>query len=205
MHGPDTGSVCRARTIDTEFRMLQNGHAPPRYPALTRFLHWAVALMVLATSPIGVIMLTEGLARPVQDRLFILHKNGGVLILLLVLVRIFWRVLYPAPPLPASMPGWQVTVAKAAHWALYAALLVMAVSGYVRVAAGGFPIEMLDALGVPRLVPRSDALAQSAKFIHANARFVLVALILLHVGAGLKHLFQRDGVFSRIWPPFGRT
>ena len=88
--------------------------------------------------------------------------------------------------------------------ALYTLLVIMAVSGYVRVRAGGFPIEMLDALGVPTLVPRSDALAQAAKTLHANARFPLAALIVLHVGAGLKHLLARDGVFGRIWPPVGR-
>jgi cytochrome b561 len=184
--------------------MTMTDLVPRRYPALTRFLHWLVALMVIATVPIGVIMLTDGLPRPTQDLLFILHKNGGVIILLLVLLRLVWRLRHPAPPMPASMPRWQVAAAGAAHWALYGMLLVMAISGYVRVAAGGFPIEMLDALGVPRLVPRSDALAETAKWIHATARFVLVGLILLHAGAALKHLAQRDGVFGRIWPPVGR-
>jgi len=177
---------------------------PPRYAAPTRFLHWLVAAMVIATIPIGAIMVTEGLARPTQDLLFILHKNGGVIIFLLVVIRILWRLAVPAPPLPASVPDWQARAARLAHWALYGMLLVMTVSGYVRVAAGGFPIEMLDALGVPRLAPRSDALAKAAQTVHGYGRFVLVALILLHVGAALKHLFQRDGVFARIWPPFGR-
>lgn len=183
--------------------MAQQFSPRGRYPALTRFLHWLVALMVIATIPIGNIMLTEGLPRPRQDLLFILHKNGGVIIFLLVVLRLIWRATHKAPPLPASVPDWQVAAARASHWGLYGLLLVMTVSGYVRVAAGGFPIEMLDALGVPKLVPRSDALADTAKAIHHYARFLLVALILLHVAAGLKHLFQRDGVFRRIWPPFG--
>jgi cytochrome b561 len=184
--------------------MSQIGQPVPRYPALTRFLHWIVALMLIATIPIGVLMQTEGLARATQNLLYILHKNGGVILLVLVLLRILWRVIFPAPPMPASMPGWQVKVARLAHWGLYGLVLVMAISGYVRVAAGGFPIEMLDALGVPKLVPRSEPLAQTAKWVHSTARFALVALILLHVGAALKHLMQRDGVFGRIWPPLGR-
>lgn len=176
----------------------------PRYSAVTRALHWLVAIMVLATIPIGVTMLQEGLARPTQDLLFILHKNGGVLIFLLVVLRIIWRLRSPAPPLPAAIPQWQARVAHGVQFALYALLLIMAISGYIRVRAGGFPVEMLDALSLPPLVPRSEALAETAQQIHATARFPLVALMLLHVGAGLRHLVARDGVFARIWPPVGR-
>jgi len=184
---------------------MPDGPTPPaRYPALTRSLHWIVALMVVATIPIGNVMTAEGLSRPVQDLMFILHKNGGVVILLLVLLRIVWRLLRPAPPLPAHVPHWQAVAAQWMHRLLYAALIVMATSGYVRVRAGGFPIESLDALGLPTLVPRSDALAEAAKSVHATAKFLLVALILGHVGAALKHLVARDGVFGRIWPPVGR-
>lgn len=175
-----------------------------RYRATTRLLHWVVGLMVIVTIPIGVIMQQQGLARPTQDLLFILHKNGGVILLLLVLLRILWRFTTPAPVLPPSIPSWQVRTAKTVQIALYTLLIVMAVSGYVRVRAGGFPIEMLDAFGVPAFVPRSEALAETAKSIHSTARFPLVALILLHVAAALKHLVARDGVFGHIWPPLGR-
>lgn len=176
---------------------------PMKYALLTRALHWIVAVLVIATIAIGTAMLVEGLARPTQDTLFILHKNGGVVILVLVLVRIIWRIVRPAPPFPPTMPAWQAFVARAVHWLLYTLLLVMAVSGYVRVRAGGFPIEMLDAIGMPVLMPRSDALAETAKAIHANARLLLIGLIVLHVAAGLRHLMRGDGIFGRIWPPVG--
>ena len=175
-----------------------------RYTATARLLHWVVALMVLSTIPIGTVMLQDGISRSTQDTLFILHKNGGVIILLLVLARIAWRIGHPAPPLPETVPAWQRTASHLAHMGLYAMLLFMAVTGFVRVSAGGFPIEMLDAIGFPRLVPRSDELAETAQMLHHNGRVVLVALILAHVGAALHHaVVKRDGVFSRIWPPVG--
>jgi cytochrome b561 len=55
-----------------------------------------------------------------------------------------------------------------------------------------------------RFVPRSDALAEAAQRVHGVARFPLMALIVLHIAAGLKHLIARDGVFGHIWPPLGR-
>jgi len=175
-----------------------------KYAGGTRLLHWVSAIMIVAMIPIGVIMQQEDMQRSTQDLLFIMHKNGGVIVFALVVLRLMWRAASPAPPLPADMPSWQVKAASGVQWGLYAMLLVMAVSGYVRVRAGGFPVEMLDAINAPALVPRSDALAETAQAIHSNARFVLVALILVHVGAALRHAVARDGVFGRIWPPVGR-
>lgn len=171
------------------------------YRPAARALHWISALLVIATFPAGVIMLQEGLSRPVQNSLFMFHKNIGVVILLLVLARIAYRMANPPPPLPASISTMQARIAGVVHVLLYVFLIVMAVSGYVRVVAGGFPLEVWDALGVPRLVPESKELAAQAKAIHATARFALFALILAHVGAAIYHaVVLKDGVVSRMWP-----
>ncbi len=180
-----------------------NSQSVQRYSSTTRVLHWVSAVLILSTIPIGAIMLREGLARPTQDLLFILHKNGGVIIFALVVARLIWRAISPPPPLPASVSGWQQKAAKFGHWGLYGMLLVMSVSGYVRVRAGGFPVEMLDAIGAPTFVPRSDALADFAQTVHHYGRVFLVALIIAHVAAALWHMIRRDGVMRRIWPPVG--
>jgi cytochrome b561 len=178
---------------------------PLTYKPAARALHWIVFLLILAMIPVGQIMLQEGLARPTQNALFMFHKNVGVAVIFLVLLRIAYRAFNPPPPLPATVPAIQRRLGGLVHLALYALLLVMAVSGYVRVVAGGFPLEFWDAIGLPRVVPRSDALAETAKQIHNIARFPLVGLILLHVGAALFHgLVKRDGVLSRMLPSTGR-
>ena len=83
--------------------------------------------------------------------------------------------------MPASVPPLQRLAAHATHGGLYFFLIVMAVSGYVRVTTGGFPIEMFDALGVPPLLPRAEHVAKVAERIHATAKYALIALILMHV------------------------
>lgn len=173
------------------------------YRTGARILHWLVALAVLATIPAGWIMIQEGIPRELGNTLFIAHKNGGVLILLAMLVRLAYRARRPAPPLPEGVPGWQRAAARVSHAGLYALLLVMPIAGYVRVRAGGFPIEALDALGLPTLVPRSDALANAAKATHLYASYALVGLILVHIGGAVQHaVWRRDGVVSRMWPPW---
>lgn len=164
-----------------------------------------MALIVLGMIPVGFLMVQEGLSRPVQDTLFIAHKNFGVLMLLLIVVRIAYRARNAPPPKPAHLPAWQAKVAGATHGLLYALLVIMPLAGYVRVRAGGFPIEALDAMGIPSLVPRSDALAAVAKSVHFFGALAITVLIALHIGAALQHaILKRDGVFSRMWPGSGR-
>ncbi len=172
------------------------------YDRVARAFHWITLLLVVIMIPAGLIM-TQDIPRPMQDRLFILHKGLGPVVFMVVVLRLAWRLTHKPPPLPASVSPLQRRMAAGVHALLYLFLLVMAVSGYIRVVAGGFPIEFLNALGIPPLVPRSDALAEAAKSVHAAAKFGLIALILAHVAAASYHgIVLRDGVFSRMWPPF---
>jgi cytochrome b561 len=175
-----------------------------RYIRPARLLHWLMAVLILLTIPAGMIMVRPEIGRELQNVLFIFHKNVGVLLLLLVSLRLLVRWRYPAPPKPAHLPAWQVRIADLTQGALYLLLVVQPVAGYVRVRAGGYPIEALDALGIVTLLPQSDALAEAAKAVHYWAGLAIVALAALHVGAALYHLaVRRDGVFTRMWPPLG--
>ncbi len=176
----------------------------PRYSTPSRLFHWGMAILILATIPAGLLMVQSGIGRSLQNALFLYHKNVGVLLLLLVAARLIWRWRHPAPALPGALPDWQAKVARLTHGLLYALLFVVPVAGYVRVRAGGFPIESLDAMGLPKLVPKSDALATAAKSVHYYAGLAIIAVLALHIGAALYHrLARRDGVFERMWPPFG--
>jgi cytochrome b561 len=176
-----------------------------RLPA--RLIHWAMALLVLAMIPAGMVMVQPDIDRSLQNSLFIFHKNVGVLLLILVVVRVLYRWRNPPAPLPDDLPGWQHRIAGISHYSLDALLFSIPVAGYFRVKAGGFPIETLDWLGVPSLVPRSDALAEAAKTVHYVAGLAMAGIIASHIGAAAFHgIIRRDGVFSRMWPPFaGRS
>lgn len=178
--------------------------AKATYSNTARLFHWGMAVLILATIPAGLVMVQSGIGRSLQNTLFLYHKNVGVLILVLVLARLIWRVTHPAPPLPDDMPRLQVLASRISHGALYALLVVVPVAGYVRVRAGGFPIEILDALGLPTLVPRSAALADMAKAVHYWAGLAIGLVLAVHIGAALYHRFvRRDGIMARMWPPFG--
>jgi cytochrome b561 len=173
------------------------------YKLPARLLHWVMAVLVLAMIPAGVLMVQPDIDRSLQNTLFIFHKNTGVLLLILVVVRAVYRWKTPPAALPADLPDWQHRIAGLSHGALYLLLFIVPIAGYIRVKAGGFPIETLDWLGMPSLVPRSDAVAEVAKTVHYFAGLAIAAIVLSHIGAAAYHgIVRRDGVFSRMWPPF---
>ncbi len=179
--------------------------ATKKYSGTSRLIHWIMAILIIMMIPVGFLMVQEGLSRSLQNTLFITHKNVGVLLLILIFVRLFNRWRNPPHLEPVELAPIQEFAARMTHIGLYALLLIMPLAGYVRVRAGGFPIEALGALGMPTLVPRSEALAEAAKMVHFYGAYAITALILMHIGAACFHgLVRKDGVFSRIWPPVGK-
>jgi cytochrome b561 len=72
-----------------------------RFTLFSRLLHWTMAAMVLAMLFIGVAMVAS-LAD--YHRLVAIHRPLGILILVLVVIRLAYRVLRPAPHLPPILP-----------------------------------------------------------------------------------------------------
>src|SRR5690606_1491196 len=98
-----------------------------------------------------------GLEQATIDALFILHKGLGVVLLLAVVARLVWRLTHSAPPMSTAIPELERRIASATHGFIYVLLIVVALSGYARVVADGYPIELLDVIGVPPLLPLMPA------------------------------------------------
>ena len=174
------------------------------FGAGARLFHWLVVLLVLVQIPAGIAMIAPALEQGSIDRLFVLHKGLGVVLLVVVLARVLWRLTHPAPPMPETIPELERRIATTAHWVIYAVLIVIAGSGYVHVVGDGFPIEMMDALGLPTLLPLMPEVASWASLVHRFSTFLLMALVAVHVAEVLRHhLVLRDGTLSRMWPPLG--
>ena len=67
------------------------------YDRVARTFHWGTLVLVLIMIPAGLIM-TQDIPRPLQDRLFILHKGLGPVVFVVVVLRLIWRwlsVIFP--------------------------------------------------------------------------------------------------------------
>ena len=167
-----------------------------------RLFHWSIAVLVGIQIPLGIAMTSEPLGA-FADPLFIAPKGLGVVLLVLVFARILWRVIHPPPPFPDRMPERERKLAHRTHLAIYALLVTMVVSGYLRTVGDDYPIELMDVLGIPTLLPTMPDVAAAMLVVHQFAVFALVGLVAVHIAAVLHHhLIEGDDTLSRMWPPF---
>lgn len=163
-------------------------------------LHWVIAATIVGTFALGVHMHELPLS-PTKLRLYSYHKWIGVTIFALVLFRLLWRLGHRPPPPPLSMPAWQRRAAAVTHVLLYVLTLAIPVSGWLMSSASGFQVVYLGLLPIPDLLPKDKALADQLKDAHEFLNMFMLALVVLHAAAALKHhLLDRDDVLARIFP-----
>lgn len=178
------------------------GARKPKYDAVAIALHWIMAIGVLALLAIGFAMTSGLLPKLTMFQLFQLHKSIGVLVLLLAVVRLGWRLTHPAPPLPDSMPAIERKAAGAGHILLYVAIFALPLSGWAYVSASPLkiPTVLFGVLPWPHLgflADRVDA-APGLKAAHDLGAFVLVVLLVGHVGAAIRHQLKGEKIFQRM-------
>jgi cytochrome b561 len=167
--------------------------------ALVRAFHWLIAALIITQGVIGLSMVQMGLT-PAKVRVFALHKSIGITILALVLLRIAWRLSERRPADPAAMPRWQTGAARAMHLALYVLILAIPLSGWWFNSASNAPLVWFGWFDLPSLTGGLDRVWKPrALLLHQALFWILVALLVLHVGAALWHHFrQRDDVLRRM-------
>lgn len=191
-----------------------------RYSAVAIVLHWAIAAAILFLLPLGFWMSGEIAAGNPAGGVysaFQLHKSVGLTVLALSLARFGWRLANPPPPLPPHMPAWERLAAKATHWVFYILMIGLPLSGWLFVSAGwslhedrslAVPTHYFGLFQVPALfgLPQAGeelraAVAQASFNAHAAMAWAAIGLVVLHVGAALKHhLFDKDNVLTHMVP-----
>jgi cytochrome b561 len=161
-------------------------------------LHWIVLLLIASGFALGLWMVDLPVA-PRTLRVYAYHKWIGVTVFLLTLVRLAWRLAHPVPP--PAMPRWQQRAATASHALLYALPLAIPLSGWLYSSATGVQVVYLGLFALPDLVAKDKALAAVLKTVHQALNFTLLALVLVHAAAALRHHFiDRDAVLRRMLP-----
>ena len=173
----------------------------PTYSRTAIALHWILAVLVLGQIAFGWYL--QSIERGTPDRtIFVnLHKSFGMLLGLLILFRSWWRLTHRAPALPATRPAWEHSAAKVSHWALYACMLIMPLSGYLASNFSRWGVNFFNKVLLPPWGVESQAIYGFLNATHVITSYVLVALIAFHLLAAVRHLVLRDGIFKRMLFP----
>lgn len=174
------------------------------YGAAARLLHWLTAAGILVMLPLGWIAHFAPWESEAQlawkAQLFSAHKTLGIAVLAVAVLRILWAVVQPRPaPLHPERRA-EALAAGAVHWTLYAALLLVPLTGWAEHAAtdGFAPILWPFGQSLP-FVPKSAALAETFATLHFLFQWVLTGALALHVAGVVKHaVLDRDATLPRM-------
>jgi cytochrome b561 len=178
-------------------------HALRRYSNVAVTFHWITAAFVIFQIWLG-FSFADMERGPERANLFTWHRTIGAIILLVALARLTYRLMNPPPPYPPELPKWERVAGTWNHRIFYLLLIGLPIGGIIAVSGKtpGPTIALLGGIAIPKLTGISPELGEIAGDIHSALATVLVALIVLHAAAALKHqFFDRNRASGRM-PPF---
>jgi cytochrome b561 len=188
--------------------MLKSTH--DSWGSVSRALHWISALLIIFGLMHGYWMSNFA---PRPDRLpnYAFHAIMFIYFAILLLLRIVWRLFEATPAQPAGSAGWEKAAAHLGHFALYAVMIAVLVTGYMNWSA--FPAHFdparaaqvdlwfLGAFKVPAVHGKLDRdVFRFWEEGHKYLSWALAALVVVHILAALRHQFiKRNHVMARMW------
>lgn len=180
-------------------------NSPRRHlDATTRWLHGIVAVGVMSMLAYGFVM--EELE---FDGAVLLHISFGLTLLVVIAARTVRRLAIGWPQSNANHSPRERCLARAVHWLLLIATLLMPLSGLLMASMSGwglqwFGVELMawspDPANPGEVIPVSELWKDIGHEIHEITAFVLIGGITLHLAGALKHHFKdRDDTLRRIW------
>ena len=169
-----------------------------QFPAVSRWLHWTMAVMVLTMLGIGAAMVVS---LGDYHALVSIHRPLGIAILILVVVRFVNRHVNPPPPFPATMSPLERRVATASELAMYGLMVLLPLVGWGMLSAARYPVVLYGSLHLPFILPHSPRLYAVLRQAHTILAYVFFATFMAHFSAILFHtLIVRDGLLKRMAP-----
>ena len=129
-----------------------------------------------------------------------LHISIGILIFFIGLLWIIWRIINSAPDHSKILKRWEIISSKIAQILLMTSLLVLPLSGVLFQSFDGRPADFFGAINLAIPVAQDKTLADLFLDIHKISAYIITAVLLIHIGAALKHYFiDKDNILQSIW------
>ncbi len=175
-------------------------NTPTRYGAIVQTFHWLTVFLVGAAYLLG-----EGgpESRVYSDeRAFTLslHETFGTLVLVVLVLRLIWRV-FERPPQDPPSPAWMTIASRVVHWLLYALLAAVPLTAIFGAWFEGHPINLLGLGDIGPLTSLSHDFGRTITELHTTLGNVIIWVAGLHAAAALfHHFFMRDRVLLSMLP-----
>jgi cytochrome b561 len=174
-----------------------------RYGAVAIALHWLMVALLVALLASGLYMarLPDVGFDTRKIALILVHKQLGLLALALAALRLAWRVGSALPALVGTLPDWQKVVARFVHLCFYGLMFALPISGWLMSSAAGMTVSLFGLFDLPDIMPYSNYWFQALIGFHKGLGYALLACIVVHAGAALRHHFVfKDETLRKMWP-----
>lgn len=175
------------------------------FDIFTIWLHWSMAFVIFFLFGLGLYMVDLSYYDSWYKSSTALHKSVGLCLLVLLLIRICWRLkclLTQKPKVFSAKLAWDMQLAKYVQISMYVLLALLCFSGYCIATAGQRNIEFFIFFSLPPLPIEIDNQEDIAGSWHYYIAWILMALVVLHVLGALKHHFiNRDRVLINMIKP----
>ena len=164
------------------FKNASDGYGWP-----AKILHWGMAALLISLVALGLYM--SDLPRGEEKSTLIrLHASTGLFAMFLLAVRMIWKILNDGPaPLPG--PGWQQTLAKSVHYALYGVITFQVTTGAMSLMTVGWDLPFYDVFSIPTPFERDMERHHFWEELHEAGWYLFASLLIGHMLAVLYHLF----------------
>ncbi len=181
-----------------------------RYSRPAIWLHWIIGVLIIANLAIGI--LHDHVGEENVRFMINTHKSIGITVLGLAIMRLLWRLTHRPPALPGHYKRWEKTTSHIVHWLLYFMIFALPVTGWMHdsawKAAPEIKMYWFGLFEWPRIgwIMNMEPAAKEAFHDvmgerHEILGFALIALVLLHIGAALKHQFiDKERELQRMMP-----
>lgn len=178
------------------------------YSTGARHFHWWTVALLAIQVPVGLYMVYRGNVTnfdALTNTLYSSHKTLGLVILVLVLARLFYRFSHGAPADEPTIEWWQKAASHATHWSLYLLLILVPIVGWLGISLYGAR-DVFGIASIPPLAAQNQAAAEGVLLLHRYLAYLTVAVIGMHVGAAvvLHYFIRKDGVLMRMLPWAGK-
>ncbi|MFT9365062.1 MAG: cytochrome b [Gluconobacter sp.] len=181
---------------------MDNTPAPFQcYSLVARLFHWSMAAIIIPLWLLGFYVgrIMPHAATPQKALLLLIHKEIGPFIIILTVLRLVWRATHRPPTMSSDIPEEERLAVQVGHFALYAMMLVVPLTGWVRSSVHGLPIPMMWVVDLPPLAHKAPVFVPLVNVLHQFSSWILGVLIAGHGIAALLHRYgRRDTVMNRM-------
>ena len=184
---------------------MQWNNTSTHYGVITKFFHWAVFLIFANQYIVARIMMNlpqgETFWGFTQGFFYNWHKSFGMIVLGLALLRYVWRRTTRLPDWHKTLTQGEIKAIHIIEPVLYWCMILMPLSGYFFVMAGGYGINFFGQWEWFNPIGKQETLASISHWTHIILGWTILIAVGAHLILGIRHsIIFKSGYLKRIFP-----